>query len=114
MAEKRVDPVPICLVMTGVEREALSLLERPMRTRDFIRAERIITHIARTRESLCPGVKVEEIAPEPYKTRICETLSRAVESAIKTVEERGEIEDVEAFTSLIYWTNRLKETYRCP
>jgi hypothetical protein len=113
MAEER-RGVPICSIILDVEKEATRLLERPMRIPDFIRAERSISHVAEARETICPTVKSEDVMPEPYKTRFCETLKRAVEDAVRAAEEKGVIEDPERFTSLIYWSRRLKDVYKCP
>jgi hypothetical protein len=113
VAEER-KGVPICSILVDIEKAAISLLERPMMLPDLIRAERTISHIAEARQTICPAVKPEEVVPEPYKARFCETIKRTLENTIRTAEERGIIEDPERFTSLIYWSRRLKEAYKCP
>ena len=104
----------ICGIIADAEREAVSLTERPLTLPDIITVERTISRIARARETLCPEVKPEEVVAEPYKTRFCEFIAKTLESAIKAAEERGRIEDPERFTAIIYWSRRLKETYKCP
>jgi len=110
MAEER-----ICRVLTESERAGVSLaLERPLTVPDLIRLQRIVSHLAESRETLCPEVRGPEVLPEPQKTSFCSLLKRTIDSAIDEAVRKGRIEDPDRFTALIYWSDRLRKTYSCP
>jgi len=56
---------------------------------------------------------VAEIVPEPLRESLCKRIKDYVKSAIQTAERTGRIEDVDAFTSLVYYGSQLAERYKC-
>lgn len=104
----------ICRILSESERAGAHLtMERPLRIPDLLRAERLIGHIADSRQTLCPTVRPEEVLPEPDKTRFCKLLTENIESVIRRAEQVGAIERPNEFTGLIYWGDRLKKAYQC-
>jgi hypothetical protein len=105
----------ICSIISDTEREGVRLaLERPLRVTDLLRLERILGHLSDSREILCPTLKPEEVLPEPERSRFCDMLAKNIDSAVRAAERVGALERPEEFSSMVFWSDRLRKTYKCP
>ena len=104
---------PVCRIIRSTEELTASMFERPLTVSDALRLQRIMVHLAESREKLCPEIKGEEVLPEPLKSAFCDRIRSFLESAIREVERKGRIERPDEFTRIVYYVKRLQDEYKC-